>query len=147
MKRALTALVGAAAFAAPAANAATVARHKPKTKPKKRVVTVKKIVKGVQGSADRWGVVQVTLVVKKTTTIVGKRKHVKRQVVKLDVPVFPAHTGRSIFISEQVVPILEQEALAAHYKTANLDWISGATYTSHGFMQSLQSALLKAKKV
>ena len=149
MKRVLTAVIGAAALAAPAANAAQVLKHKPKkaAKTKKRVVIVKKKVAGVQGSADRWGWVQVTLIVKKTTTIVGKRKHVKRQIVKIGVPVYPDHTNRSVFINQQALPLLEQEVLASNYSTAQIDWISGATYTSQGFTDSLQSALLKAKKV
>lgn len=147
MKRAVTAVIGAAAIAAPIANAASITRHKPKVKPKKRVVSVKKSVSGDQGFAGRWGYVEVTLVVRKTTTIVGKKKHVARKVLSLGVPVYPDHTDRSVFISQQALPMLEQEALTAKYSTARLDWISGATYTSQGFMQSLQSALLKAKTV
>ncbi len=111
-----------------------------------KVVTVTKTVVGAPGSAGQWGDVEVTLVVKKTTTTVGAKKTVKRTITKLDVPVFPAHTDRSIFINQQALPLLESEVLAAHY-SANIQMISGATYTSQGFIQSLQSALLKAKSV
>ena len=147
MRRAFTAVLSSFALVAPPANAAGVLTHtaKPK-KPKKRVVTVKKTVTGDPGSAGQWGDVEVTLVVRKTTTIVGTRKTVQRTVLSLDVPVYPDHTNRSVFINQQALPLLEQEALAARY-TANIDMISGATYTSQGFVDSLQSALLKAKTV
>ena len=142
MKRAVTAVVTTAALAAPAANAAQVAR-KP-AKPKKRVVTVQKQVAGSQGDAGQWGTVEVTLVVRKTTTTVGKHTTVKRVIVGVGVPVYPDHTGRSVFINQQALPILRQEALQAQFDP-NVDMVSGATYTSEGFVQSLQAALLKAQ--
>jgi uncharacterized protein with FMN-binding domain len=40
------------------------------------------------------------------------------------------------------VPRLNQEAVSA--QSANIDAVSGATYTSTGYKQSLQSALDKA---
>lgn len=46
-------------------------------------------------------------------------------------------------IDQQVVPILIQETLTA--QSANIQAVSGATYTSNGYIQSLQSALDKAK--
>jgi uncharacterized protein with FMN-binding domain len=46
---------------------------------------------------------------------------------------------RSQLIDEQAIPILEQEALRA--QSANIQGVSGASYTSEGFVQSLQSAL------
>ena len=147
MRRAVTALLGAFALAAPTANAdVALTRAGKAKKPKKRVVTVKKTVAGDQGSAGRWGTVQVTLVVRKTTTIVGKHKTVQRKIVGLKVPVYPDHTDRSIFINQQALPLLEQEVLTARY-TANIDMISGATDTSGAFIDSLQSALLKETTV
>jgi uncharacterized protein with FMN-binding domain len=50
----------------------------------------------------------------------------------------PTH-GRSGFISQSVAPILQGEALAA--QSANIDLVSGATYTSDAYAQSLQSAI------
>jgi len=148
MKKAFTVAAAAAALAAPIANAATVAAEKPiRAKAKKRVITVKRKVTGVLGTADRWGDVQVTLVVRKTTTIVGRKKTVKRTPVAVSVPVYPDHTNRSVFINQQAVPLLRQETLQAHFDLTKIDVISGATATSYGFGQSLQSALLKAKKV
>jgi uncharacterized protein with FMN-binding domain len=46
---------------------------------------------------------------------------------------------RSESIDQQAVPILEQEALRA--QSASIQGVSGASYTSAGFQQSLQSAL------
>jgi uncharacterized protein with FMN-binding domain len=46
-------------------------------------------------------------------------------------------------IDQQAVPILIQETLTA--QSATIDAVSGATYTSDGYVRSLQSALDKAK--
>ena len=51
--------------------------------------------------------------------------------------------GRSVQISAQAAPLLQQEALAA--QSATIDTVSGATYTSEGYIQSLQSALDQAQ--
>jgi len=50
--------------------------------------------------------------------------------------------GRSVQISNQAAPMLLQEVLAA--QSANVSSIGGATYTSDGYLQSLQSALSQA---
>jgi len=49
--------------------------------------------------------------------------------------------SRSQSIDQGSIPILEQEAIAA--QSANIQSVSGASYTSAGFAQSLQSALGK----
>jgi uncharacterized protein with FMN-binding domain len=48
---------------------------------------------------------------------------------------------RSQSIDEQSLPVLEQETLRA--QSANVQSVSGASYTSEGFVQSLQNALSK----
>jgi len=48
---------------------------------------------------------------------------------------------RSQSIDQQSIPILEQQAVQA--QSANIQGVSGASYTSAGFEQSLQSALGK----
>jgi uncharacterized protein with FMN-binding domain len=48
---------------------------------------------------------------------------------------------RSIQIDQIAIPLLEQQAISAG--NANIAGVSGATYTSQGFIQSLQSALSK----
>lgn len=59
-------------------------------------------------------------------------------VTALQLPV----GGRSGGISQYVEPILSTEALTA--QSANIDIVSGATYTSEAYAQSLQSALDQA---
>ena len=49
------------------------------------------------------------------------------------------HDGRSVQISNYAAPILRSEVLSA--QSANVQSVSGATYTSTGYLQSLQSAL------
>ena len=55
----------------------------------------------------------------------------------------PDSNGIDLEIDQQVVPILVQESISA--QSANIDAISGATYTSDGYIRSLQSAIDKAK--
>jgi uncharacterized protein with FMN-binding domain len=50
--------------------------------------------------------------------------------------------GRSGQIDAAALPVLKSEAMSAH--SANIDVVSGATYTSQGYARSLQSALDKA---
>ncbi|MFE9097673.1 FMN-binding protein [Streptomyces sp. NPDC007264] len=54
----------------------------------------------------------------------------------------PSSPARSQEISSMAVPKLNQETLAA--QSANIDSVSGASYTSQGYKQSLQSALDRA---
>jgi uncharacterized protein with FMN-binding domain len=87
--------------------------------------------KTVDGSvvSTRYGDVQVEVVVAS-----GK----VADVVALELP-----TGRrSGQISQYAGPILRQEALQA--QSAKIDLVSGATYTSDAYSQSLQSALDQA---
>ena len=49
---------------------------------------------------------------------------------------------RSRYISQQAGPYLQQETLQA--QSAQIDIVSGATYTSDSWAQSLQSALARA---
>ena len=54
----------------------------------------------------------------------------------------PSDNSRDQQIASFAVPTLTREALQAH--SAQIDTVSGATYTSQGYIQSLQSALDKA---
>jgi uncharacterized protein with FMN-binding domain len=54
----------------------------------------------------------------------------------LQTPNSNSHSAR---IAQYAVPILRQEVLAA--QSARIDTVSGATYTSQGYAQSVQSAL------
>ncbi len=63
------------------------------------------------------------------------------KIVKVAVLVQPANTLHDIQIGAFAFPKLISETLAA--QTAKIDAVSGASYTSAGYIQSLQSALDK----
>ena len=63
------------------------------------------------------------------------------RIVKIQALQLQGNDPRSVEISSSAEPILEQEALSA--QSANIDTVSGATYTSESYEQSLQSALDK----
>ena len=144
MRQALTVALTVVALAVPSVDA-WAAASTTNTVPKKKVVTVTKSFTGAAGQADRWGEVEVTIVVKKTTTTVikTKKKTVTRKITAVKVPVYPNHTDRSIFINEQALPYLVPETLQA--QSSGINMVSGATDTSTGFQSSLQSAILQAK--
>lgn len=54
----------------------------------------------------------------------------------------PDQNGRDRQIASYALPRLSQEALGA--QSAHIDAVSGASYTSQGYIQSLQSALDQA---
>jgi uncharacterized protein with FMN-binding domain len=78
----------------------------------------------------QYGVVQVRL------TVAGGK------ITKAEAVQAPKG-GRSDSVTADAVPRLNQEAVAA--QGADIDAVSGATYTSAGYRQSLQSAIDKAK--
>jgi uncharacterized protein with FMN-binding domain len=78
-------------------------------------------------SDNRYGTVQVQV------TLQGSQI---MDVVALQMP--DSHQ-RSVEISQQAEPILRQEALQA--QSAQIDIVSGATFTSQSYVQSLQAAL------
>jgi uncharacterized protein with FMN-binding domain len=146
MRKAMTAAACAVALAIPVADAAAALESSVlQATPKKKVIVVTKTVTGQPAQADRWGFVQVTLIVKKTTTIVGKKKTVVRKITGVQVPVFPNHTDRSVFINQQALPMLVQETLTAQF-TGSINMIGGASNTSDAFIQSLQGALTAAQQ-
>ncbi|WP_172967953.1 FMN-binding protein [Micromonospora sp. WMMD754] len=75
----------------------------------------------------RWGPVQVRI-----TVSAGKITDVAAVQV-------PDGNHRDQEINDYAVPILRQEALAA--QSARIDTVSGATVTSDGYRESLQSAI------
>jgi len=137
-KRLLSAVAGLVAVVLPAANAAAATA--------KTIVTTKRVT-GPQAVADRWGYVEVTLVVRKTTSVIDGHKKVTRKITNVLVPIFPNHTDRSIFINQQAVPLLTNEVLKTTQFNPNIQLVGGATATSYAFAQSLQAAILQAKKI
>lgn len=78
---------------------------------------------------NRYGAVQATL------TVSGG----KITAVAISAP---EDNPRSADINMQAIPILQSETLQA--QSANIDIVSGATYTSDSYEQSLQAALAQA---
>jgi uncharacterized protein with FMN-binding domain len=78
----------------------------------------------------RWGPVQVQL-----TLTSGK-------ITDVAVVQYPNGNRRDQEINSQALPILIQETVQA--QNAHIDMVSGATVTSDGYLQSLQSALDRA---
>ena len=55
---------------------------------------------------------------------------------------YPDQGGTDVQISNYAIPILSQEAVQA--QSAKINMVSGATFTSRGYIQSLQDALDQA---
>lgn len=84
-----------------------------------------------QSVDTRYGPVQVRV------TVSGGK------ITQVDVPTYPTESFRDQEINQQAVPQLVSETLSA--QSAKIDMVSGATFTSDGYEQSLQSALDQAK--
>ena len=80
--------------------------------------------------SNRYGNVQVEITVK------------GHQLVDVQALELPADRSRSARISQQAGPILRTEALQA--QGANIQAVSGASYTSDSYQRSLQAALDRA---
>ena len=78
----------------------------------------------------RWGPVQVQV------TVAGGK------ITDVTAVQYPNGNGRDQEINSYALPVLAKEALAA--QSANIDHVSGATVTSDGYVQSLQSAIDQA---
>ncbi len=81
-------------------------------------------------SDNDYGTVQVQI------TLTGSR------ISNIVAVQMPGERRRSAEISQEAEPILHQEALQA--QSAQIDIVSGASFTSQSYAQSLQSALDKA---
>ena len=79
----------------------------------------------------RWGPVQV-----KITVSDGK-------IAAVELPSFPSNDNRSVAINRDAVTRLVQSTLTA--QSANVNSVSGATYTSASYKISLQSAIDKSR--
>jgi uncharacterized protein with FMN-binding domain len=80
--------------------------------------------------STRWGTVQVQITVA-DGTIIGA------QAVQ-----YPTANGKDQQINAYAVPTLNREVTAA--QSGSIDAVSGATVTSDGYIQSLQSAIDQA---
>ncbi|MEV5801350.1 FMN-binding protein [Streptomyces collinus] len=87
------------------------------------------VSKSVTGDTvqTRWGPVQVRVTIK------------SGRLTEVTAVQYPQDNPRDQEINSYALPRLRREALAA--QSADIDMVSGATYTSTGYQQSLQSAL------
>jgi uncharacterized protein with FMN-binding domain len=81
-------------------------------------------------SQTRWGPVQVEI-----TVAAGR-------ITDVSVVQYPNGNGRDQQINARALPVLIDETLSA--QSAGIDMVSGATITSEGYVDSLQSALDQA---
>jgi|tagenome__1003787_1003787.scaffolds.fasta_scaffold20695154_2 uncharacterized protein with FMN-binding domain len=81
-------------------------------------------------ASTRWGPVQVEITVANGT------------ITDVTVVDYPNGNGKDQQINARALPVLVQETLDA--QSAGIDMVSGATVTSDGYVESLQSALDKA---
>lgn len=111
----------------PTDKAASASKTKTTTK-----TTTSSAAKSYTGSAanTRYGPVQVKVTVKN-----GK-------VTGAEAVVYPMNSSLDAQINSYAIPALNSEATSAG--SANIDMISGATFTSEGYLTSLQSALDQA---
>jgi uncharacterized protein with FMN-binding domain len=77
-----------------------------------------------------YGPVQVQIVVQNNT------------ITSANAIKYPTGNSHDIAIAQYALPVLNREAVQA--QSANISMVSGATYTSSGYIQSLQSALSAA---
>jgi len=63
-------------------------------------------------------------------------------ITDVSVVDYPSENGKDQEINARALPVLVQETLDA--QSSSIDMVSGATYTSEGYLQSLQSALDQA---
>ena len=80
--------------------------------------------------STRYGDVQVEITVKNGT------------ITDAQVTEVPWSNGRDQEINSRAVPVLNSEAVDA--QSADIDMVSGATFTSQGYIESLQSAIDQA---
>jgi len=133
--RPLVVLFGTGALALPAVSAVGAAASASTALRASSTKSLK--LSGSTVPAQQWGTVTVNVTMQTTSN----GKSVTRKFTDLGGG-YTYHTSRSQFIMSQSLPILRQEFLKA--QSSKIQMVSGATLTSRAFIQSLQSALLKA---
>lgn len=85
------------------------------------------------GAVDtRYGAVQVRIVIAQGV------------ITEVEVPLYPSSNRKDVAINASAIPQLVAETVDA--QSADISMVSGATFTSHGYLQSLQSALDQAQQ-
>lgn len=132
MRKTLVLLFCVASLAVPVANAAA----------RIRAATVTKTVTSPVVDVSRWGQLEVMIKVQLTTKTVKGKKTKSWHVTDVKFPLYPQHTDRSAFISQQALPLLRTELI--QLTGTSIQLISGATDTSYAFVDAVSAALKKA---
>jgi uncharacterized protein with FMN-binding domain len=94
-----------------------------------QAASTKPATKTVTGAlaTEQYGQLQVKLTVK------------NGRITKVGFTTFVANDGHSMQIDQSAAPVLIRETIAA--QSAHIQGVSGATYTSNAYQQSLQAAI------
>ncbi|MEU8712465.1 FMN-binding protein [Streptomyces sp. NPDC048663] len=98
---------------------------------------------GTSGSSARTGTFTGDAVQTRYGTVQVAVTLAHGRITAVKVLQAPDENGRDQQIASYALPRLTQEALGA--QSAHIDAVSGASYTSQGYSQSLQSALDRAR--
>jgi uncharacterized protein with FMN-binding domain len=110
----------------PSSKPTSKAKPTPSSKPTRSTAAKTVTVNGAAVDTD-YGPVQVQVSVR------GKK------IISATAIAYPQSGGRDMAINSYAIPMLQQDTVAK--QSAQVDTVSGATYTSDGYRQSLQSAL------
>jgi uncharacterized protein with FMN-binding domain len=110
----------------PSSKPTSKAKPTPSSKPTPSTAAKTVTVNGAAVDTD-YGPVQVQVSVR------GKK------IISATAIAYPQSGGRDMAINSYAIPMLQQDTVAK--QSAQVDTVSGATYTSDGYRQSLQSAL------
>jgi hypothetical protein len=139
MRQRIAAGIGALALALPVVGEAAT--------PQRKVVTLWKQARGPAVQADRWGEIQVVLVIRKRIITVGTKKTVTRKITAVRLPVWPNEGAfHTISLNRNTIPVLVEEVLREQFAT-QIEYVSEATDTSVAFEKSLQVALANGRRV
>jgi uncharacterized protein with FMN-binding domain len=114
------------ASAKPTATPKTTPRTSPSSRPTQSAAPKTVTVNGAAVDTD-YGPVQVQI------SLRGSK------IISATAIAYPQESGRDMEINSYAIPMLQQDTVTK--QSAQIDTVSGATYTSDGYRQSLQSAL------
>jgi uncharacterized protein with FMN-binding domain len=114
------------ASAKPRATPKTTPRTTPSPRPTQSAAPKTVTVNGAAVDTD-YGPVQVQI------SLRGSK------IISATAIAYPQGSGRDLEINSYAIPMLQQDTVTK--QSAQIDTVSGATYTSDGYRQSLQSAL------
>jgi uncharacterized protein with FMN-binding domain len=114
------------ASAKPTATPKTTPKTTPSSRPTQSAAPKTVTVNGAAVDTD-YGPVQVQI------SLRGSK------IISATAIAYPQGSGRDLEINSYAIPMLQQDTVAK--QSAQVDTVSGATYTSDGYRQSLQSAL------